>query len=369
MGIKICIISASFFPELSPRAHRTTELAKELSAQGHDVTVYIPFNGNDYLIFAREQRVKLINLGNLNWKDIELKGGKVLLFIRRLLRRFLNLILEWPDIELSYKVNKAFRKDVYYDLIISVAVPYPVHWGVALARRNLHGCWIADCGDPYMGDTTDSFRKMFYFKYIEKWFCRKVDYLTVPFDGARTAYYSEFQKKIRIIPQGFKLQDIILPAYSKTSSYPVFAYAGGFIAGKRDPRPLLEFLATYTSDYRFLVYTSQPEFLSEAKTGLGDKLQINSYIPRNELLTILSGMDFLINLDNNVTTQLPSKLIDYAIAGRPVLNIRNDTDFTILAKFMEGDYSQRMVLEPPASYDIRNVAHSFVNLVEQGLNE
>jgi glycosyltransferase involved in cell wall biosynthesis len=369
LGFKICIISASFFPELSPRAHRTTELAKELSAQGHDLTVYIPFKGEDYLTFAKEQRINLVNLGNLNWQDIELKGGKIRLFVRRVMRRLLHQVMEWPDIELMFKVNKAFRNDIYYDLIISVAVPYPVHWGVALAGKSLHGCWIADCGDPYMGDTTDSFRKMFYFRYIEKWFCRKADYLTVPFEGARAAYYPEFHDKIRIIPQGFKIEDLILPAYHKTTNYPVFAYAGGFIAGKRDPRPMLEFLASYTSDFRFFIYTSQPEFLREAKIRLGDKLQIKSYIPRNELLIILSGMDFLVNLDNNVPTQLPSKLIDYAIAGRPVLNIRNDTDLPILAQFMEGDYSGKMLFDPITSYDIRNVARAFVNLFEESLNE
>ena len=40
--MKILIISGSFYPDNSPRAFRTTELAKRFCKLGHDVTVYIP---------------------------------------------------------------------------------------------------------------------------------------------------------------------------------------------------------------------------------------------------------------------------------------------------------------------------------------
>ena len=68
--------------------------------------------------------------------------------------------------------------------------------------------WIADCGDPFMGAKLETFRKPFYFKYFEKDFCRKADYITVPAEGAKKAYYSEFLGKIRVIPQGFNFKQI-----------------------------------------------------------------------------------------------------------------------------------------------------------------
>ena len=73
-------------------------------------------------------------------------------------------------------------------------------------------------------------------------------------------------------------------------------------------------------------------------------------------------MDFLINFDNNVSTQLPSKLIDYSLTGRPVLNIDHSADFEVLISFMDGDYKNKMKLDSPDNYDIRNVANKFLEL-------
>jgi hypothetical protein len=46
--MNILIISGSFYPINSPRSHRTTELAKELSRQGHDIKVIFSETGHDY---------------------------------------------------------------------------------------------------------------------------------------------------------------------------------------------------------------------------------------------------------------------------------------------------------------------------------
>ena len=327
---RILIVSASFFPENSPRSFRTTELAKELSRQGHSITVCFPTKGNDYSIFESKHNLMIKNLGDLKWKGIDLKGDGRVLILRRGIRRVLLLLFEWPDIELMFRVSKILQNEHGYDLLISIAVPYPIHWGVAKARTKANKIadkWIADCGDPYMGDTADSFRKLFYFKYLEKWFCRKADFITVPFDGAKSAYYPEFRDKIKIIPQGLRLDNLNIPEYKKEFNYPIFAYAGGFIPGKRDPGKLLEFLSECNREFKFVIYTSQESILIPYKKVLAEKLEIRKKIPREELLAVLSRMDFLINLDNNTHTQLPSKLIDYAIAERPVLNINSKTDF------------------------------------------
>jgi len=362
---KILIISGSFYPAISPRAFRAAELAKELSRQGHDVTVYFPTEGKDYSSFEIENNLKIIDLGQLKWKGISLKGGRIELLVRRAFKRVLQLLLEWPDIELMFKVSRILKTENEYDLLISIAVPYPIHWGVARARsaeRRIADCWIADCGDPYMGDTTDSFRKLFYFKYIEKWFCRKADFITIPFEGARSAYYPEFHDKIRIIPQGYQLDNLNIPEYKKVFDYPVFAYAGGFIPGRRDPGQLLDFLSACNRRFKFVIYTSQNNILLPFKRTLGEKLIIREYIPREELLVVLAGMDFLINFDNNTGTQLPSKLIDYAITGRPVLNITSETNPSLILEFMEGNYNREMNLEPMMNYDIRVVARKFTRL-------
>ncbi len=363
--IKILIVSASFYPQNSPRSFRTTELAKELARQGNSVTVITPKRPEIHDLFEKNYGLVIKDLGKLKWKRVTIKGQGISLLVRRLIFRLSVLLFEYPAIELLWMVQKILKKESGYDLLISVAVPFPVHWGVAASRTERHPIaktWVADCGDPYMGDTTDSFRKLFYFKYVEKWFCRKTDFITVPIEGAKSAYYPEFHKKIRTIPQGFQLNNLDIPEYRKVFDYPVFAYTGGFIAGKRDPRPMLGFLSTCSRSFKFVVYTSQSDMILPFKNVLKDKLDIRDYIPREELLKILSGMDFLINFDNNTTTQLPSKLIDYSIAGRPVLNIDSGTDFSGLLEFMNGNYNRKMRLEPLDKYDIKEIAERFTNL-------
>lgn len=362
---KILIVSAVFFPSISPRSMRTTELAKEFARQGHEVLVYIPDNGYDYSDFLKANPIQIKTLGKLNYKEVQLKGNKISLLIRRSLRRALGLLFEYPGIELMFKVSKSLKKEGGFDLLISIAVPFSIHWGVAKARtkRNkIAETWVADCGDPYMGETTDSFRKPFYFKYIERWFSRKANFISIPIEGARSAYYKEFHNKIRVIPQGFQLDKVNLPEYKKSTSYPVFAYAGGFIPGKRDPRRLLDFLSEKSGKFQFVVYTGHDDILMPYKSKLGEKLAIRKYIPREELLVVLSRMDFLLNFDNNTHTQLPSKLIDYAISGRPVYNISSDTDLSLLMDFFNGDYSGKMDLAPPGDYDIRTIVQKFIKL-------
>lgn len=73
-------------------------------------------------------------------------------------------------------------------------------------------------------------------------------------------------------------------------------------------------------------------------------------------------MDFLINFDNNTTLNVPSKLIDYSITGRPVLNITKDFSSESVEAFLEGDYSDRMALPDPMQYHISEVSRKFLEL-------
>lgn len=365
--MKILILCKFFYPQLTPRSFRATELAKEFSRQGNDVRVCFPTIDYDYTLFEKENKLVIETLGKLKFKNIEIKGNKVEKFIKRFFRRVLQLIFEYPDIELFFKISNMLKKVNGYDLLISIAVPHTIHWGVAKAwnkNKPIAKMWIADCGDPYMGSKTDTFRKLFYFRFMEKWFCNKADYITVPYEGAKEAYYPEFNDKIRVIPQGFNLDKIKINPYVRKYDYPVFAYAGEFIPGKRDPSKLLNYLSLIKKYYRFIIYTNKPNYLFPFKEKLGKRLEIRNYVPREKLLPALAEMDFLVNFDNNTTSQLPSKLIDYAITRRPVVNIAADTNFDIIDEFINGNYKKKLRLDDPEKYDIKLIASQFISLIE-----
>src|SRR5699024_8889428 len=157
------------------------------------------------------------------------------------------------------RVKKALKDESGYDLLISIAVPHPVHWGVAWARSKenpIATTWAADCGDPFMGADLDTFNKWFHFKYFEKYFCRKADFVTVPMEDAKKGYYPEFRNKIEVIPQGFNFEEVkINPSSYSKNHKPTFAYAGSFIPGRRDPRPFLDYLVSLRRNFKFILYT------------------------------------------------------------------------------------------------------------------
>lgn len=353
----------------SPRSFRTTELAKELARQGHDVTVLTP-KRPEHIVFEQEHNLTIDDLGQPKWKAINLSGKGIALMFKRGLRRGLQVLFDYPNIELFFMVKKALQKKKinkkHYNLLISIAVPYPIHWGVAAVwkrKNNIAKTWVADCGDPFMGQENDTFKPAFYFKYVEKWFCKKVDYLSVPVKTAIPAYYPEFQHKIRVISQGFRFEDIDLAPHME-NEIPHFAYAGGLIPGRRDPKEFLEFLVNYPHPYKFDIYTQQVGLVQIYADRSQGRIEIKEYLPRKELLFELSKLDFVVNFENAGLKQIPSKIIDYVIIKKPILSI-NTFNFNKqpVNEFLSGNYDQALKIDNPEQYRIENVATEFLKLL------
>lgn len=363
---KILLVSSAFFPEISPRSFRATELAKEFYRQGNDVTVISKFREYDYSDFLQEFPIRLKMWNKPFFRKVPEIKKNPFSYLSRGISRLLLLLFEYPGIEEMFRVKKMLKHECKYDLMISFAVPYPVHWGVAWSRTRKHkvaATWVADCGDPYMGDVLDSFRKIFYFSYFEKWFCRKADFISIPVESARPGYYFEFQHKIIIIPQGFDFDLQAKEEKQQARSIPEFAYAGRFLRSSRDPDQLMKSLIKSDLSFKFFVFTDQPDLLTEYMGPLDGKLIVSEYIDRHDLMRVLTNMDFLINFDNNTTLNIPSKLIDYAITRRPVLNIDKNLKYEDLLAFLKGNYENRMVLPNPEQYHIKNVSQLFMDLL------
>ena len=365
---RIVIISAAIYPRNSPRANRTTELAKEFARQGHDVTVYAVLGKYDYTEFEKENNLKVRNLGKMNFVPYTSDVDSEPSYLNDVFTKLFFKILEYPNIEFFFKVVRVLKKEQNIDLLLTFAVPFPIHWGAAyeekhFAKKNIK-TWIADCGDPYMGNKLK--RYPFYFKYVEKWFCKKVDYLTVPIEAAKDAYYEEFLDKIRVIPQGFNLEEIKITDKINNTDVVTFVYAGVFYKDIRDPRPFLDYLCELNNDFRFIVYTKNESFIENYKKKLGKKLLIRNYIPREELLNVMSQADFLINFENDSEVQSPSKLIDYALSKRPILSVSSSRlNKDHISEFLNRNYTNQVVIKDIEQYNIKNVARTFISLMEK----
>ena len=362
--MKILIVSGSFYPNNSPRSFRTTELAKEFCRLGHDVTIYIPSLGFDYSEFKKEWPITI-----KTYKPIPEKRRFVgISIIDRIIFHYIHWLFAYPALRCMREVFKAVSEESGYDLLVTIAVPHHNHWAVGKLYSKGHKIaktWIADCGDPFMLAGSVAQKPPFWFKPLEKRWCRLCDYIAVPTDTSYQGYYPEFKDKIRVIPQGFNFEDVVLPEYKK-KDIPTFAFAGSLIPGKRDPRCLLDWLSTLDMPFRFVAYGSNVrQFMEPYQQRLGDKLVIENPIPRNQLLPVLAKMDFLINIGNGTKVQTPSKLIDYTLTKRPIITIEsNDIKEETLLEFLNGDYSHKDAPIDISQYDIHNVAQQFLELIK-----
>lgn len=363
--MKILIISGYFFPTITPRAFRTTELVKELARRNHDVTVCIPNVNFSYDSFEAQYkcRVQYISESSL---DLSLPKGKDLFSIG--IRYLYNLFFkytQYPLIKLcKYIPQLASKLEEHYDLLISIAAPHPIHWGVSklmLQNSKLADVWIADCGDPFMGDSVNN--NPFYFKSHEMEFCAGANFITIPIAEAIGAYYPPFRDKIRVIPQGFDFTPFenIEKEYVK-HEVPTFAYAGSLYRGYRDLTSFVNYLAKKKEDFLFVLYIKRGVLVDSYKEILGERMRILPQIPREELIKELSKMDFLINIENKSSVQLPSKLIDYGLTKRPILSVSNSLNESLVDEFLEGKYLRKLCIKDLSVYDIKNVVDSFLNL-------
>jgi len=365
---KICVICANISDATSPRSMRVAELVKEFERQGNKIVVYTSLDPDSYnWMIQASERVQLKDLGKIKRGLPVLKKWK---FFSYVIERILSILFLYPEILYVLKVKRALKQEIgeKYDLMISVAVPHSIHWGCATlsdkTRKSLFDVWVADCGDPFYLAETIKNKHPFYFKYIEKWAFKKPDYISIPVATAKMGYYPQFWSKLVIIPQGIDFSKIKISKISKNSQL-TFIYAGGFLKWFRDPTPFLSYLEKIPADFKFIVYTKSgyEEYFQNISITLKNKIIIRNYIPREDLIFEISQVDFLINFENGTQTQMPSKLIDYALSETPILSIdTNKMDTSIIDEFFKGNYSNRYMINNVEQYNIFNVANSFLSI-------
>lgn len=360
--MNILLVSGAFYPDNSPRSFRTTELAKEFVRKGHIVTVIIPQNSYDYHEFLKNYPITI--------KFYQFPKGKRIFtrisIVDRIIFRLLNQFYAYPNIKLRKPLRKMIKEEHGYDLLITIAVPHMIHWefGKLYAKgKRVANNWVADCGDSFMLNKSINYKQPFYFRHLEKTWCRYCDYIAVPLESERENYYQEFSDKVRVIPQGFDFSVLDNTHKEPHNDVPTFAFSGSFIPNLRDPRPILDYLVSTNKDFRFIVYTKQKELLAPYIDRLGSKLEIREFIPRDELLKVLSQCDFLLNIDNGKAKGRPSKLIDYALSGRPILSLNSsNVDKNLIDEFLSGDYSRKYEIGDVEQFNIKNVAQQFLDL-------
>lgn len=371
---KILIVSNFFAPENTPRAFRVTSLVDRLAGRGVEVTLVLP---NKEVYHSSGYSNKNVNIvyakGPVEKAEVTLvrktSGG----FLPNWLRE---AILFFVSHEYFIKYNKGIERaladlDDSYDLVLSVSYPVAIHRAVAkMVRKNKnlkYKVLAAEFSDPPFRN--EYWRAIFFFyKNVMRSWGRLFDYFVIPVEVALSGYTPyKSAEQIKIIPQGFDLNDFEHREYKK-NPVPTFAYAGRFYEKIRDPEFLFEYLCSIKEDFRFELYVNVADARFDAMMDKYSRLSGGRIVrclplPRKKLISHLSTVDFLVNIEYELNDVSPMKLIDYGMAARPVVSIvQSDFDTQKLDAFISGDYSKAKTIDM-SPYNIDRVVEQFDSLL------
>lgn len=368
------MITHWFYPDQVPRAFRSYELYKNLMEKGYDIDIVAV---KDKKIYYSDKGIDDIILTQKNTHNTKKNLGtslksniKKYKFFKWGLKSILFFVGEIPFVTRKKFLKQTFSKINFnkYDNVIVISLPfYTAYYTVKHLNKILwKGRKILDLGDPFYGHQV---KRAFYFEEMQKKVLDSFDYITVPIQES-LPYYEPYVpiEKLRIIPQAFDFSNIRKEDYAQNT--PIrFAYAGTFYEDIRNPINMLDFLRNLEEEFLFEIYTNKNtniyfNILKDFEKNMNGKLIIHDSVKRDQLIYELSKMDFLINLENLSGIQTPSKLIDYALAGRPIVSVNpSEKRPKSLIEFLSRNYSSKINIDLE-NYNIDNVSKKFIELFE-----
>jgi hypothetical protein len=235
-----------------------------------------------------------------------------------------------------------------YKGLISVSHPFTGHLvGLAVKSKSPLISWIADVGDPFcfLNETPTNNHKLYSslnYHYDRKVF-NNANAITVTVESTLETYaalFPESAAKIHVIPP---LISVSAHSCSEESIFPRaekirLVYTGTLYRKVRDPLFLLKLfdkllLSDIGSDIELHFFGAIHDCYDcfmPYRALLGNKIFLHSRVNHETAFRAVKEASLLVNIGNNTPYQLPSKLVEYACTGKPVLNlVKTDKDSSI----------------------------------------
>jgi hypothetical protein len=357
--MKVLIVTHNYAPDRAPRAFRWTAIAEHWAEAGMHVDV-VTSGRSGGLPYERANGVHVHRVGerwngrfrrNLSTNqiagDITSQSWRNRIF--RMAAKFAKILynatwkrIYWPDHAiLWYGAGRKQAIHLYgerdYDAVITVSHPFTGHL-IGLSLKSLHPDvrWIADVGDPFsFGGTVPFNNEILYRRFNRKAEARvyaRCDAISVTVDGCREAILKTFPGttgKVQVISPLLSLPTMIRYDKPKIGNPGgiVLVYLGVLYKRIRRPDFLLSlFAALHTRnpavELHFFGDVQDCEEDFERYPDLrGSALFTHGSVPREQVAAIMSQASVLVNIGNETSFQLPSKLVEYAGAGRPILSV------------------------------------------------
>ena len=361
--MRILILSFSYPPIANARALRWGALAREWARQGHEVAVvsaWLPGAPEVERIDGVAVHRAGLRLGELlrarlaarRTSAVASAGGKP---ASSLLHRVWRSIY-WPDTSCLWFVPalgraRSLMREMRPDAVVSVS---PMFTAVMVGLRLLAGShpsprWLIDLGDPFSfaeeapPNNFRLYRRLN--QRMERAAFRRADAVAVTTEETRARYTALFGAsagKIEVIPPLIPID--CEPKQEAPTDAICLVYVGTLYRSIRGPDFLLALFRRLLERpigprLQLHVYGDvqdcRPSFERHAEL-LGRKLFVHGAVPRPRALDALQEASVLVNIGNRTAYQLPSKLVEYAALGKPILNIAavpGDSSARFLARY------------------------------------
>jgi hypothetical protein len=264
--------------------------------------------------------------------------------------------LYWPDYACGWyfpAVRKAAAliERRRHEVMVSVSHPFTGHLvGLALKRRFPQIRWLADMGDPFCLAEDPAPNNAYLYRRLnrtaDQTVMRGAEAISVTTGGTRDAYarlIPECAQKIGVIPPLLSLPPVpsVAPTCGEHSPLKL-VYAGTLYRNLRSPAALLALFERLVA--RLPPVRLELHFFGSVNDCAGmlrtcqarneGGIFVHGLVVRDRVGEAMQGADVLVSLGNRSPIQLPSKVIEYAGMGKPILNlvtIEDDSSVELLA--------------------------------------
>ena len=215
------------------------------------------------------------------------------------------------------------------DAVITTSPPTSVHLIGAAVSRATGAKWIADLRDSIVANPhrrTESVlvrAKERTGESVARLVARRADAVVAVSEPISEEMRAFGAKRVQTISNGCDFEDFAGLEYRPSPRLRI-THTGSFF-GRRSPRPVLEALAGSDVDavLRFVGDFRAADREWAERLGLGDRLEIHSYLPRREVLALQKDSEALLLLipdsGGRGRAVLSAKVFEYLAAERPIL--------------------------------------------------
>ena len=361
--LHILIVTAWYYPFIHPRPHRWTSIAEYWACEGHTVHVvtasrkgsptkgirngvHLHRTGFDAL---KEMAYYLFGENNARGRaGLPVHPPSFLLQMAMWCYRNIWKNLYFPDDACIWyfpaqKKIISLCKQHQFDAVITVSLPFTGQLlGKWLKRRFPQLLWLSDIGDPFSFTDFQINNHWLYGRLnqkLEKSTLELADITVVTTENTKQRYQTDFGEtsvlKMQVIPPLLhpvpdlapKFPKSFQPIESLTTKKIKIGYFGALYAPVRTPDVFLKLLektllvrASFKDTLEIHFYGEIfPEFY--AQLSRFPLIHLHGLRPRAAVQAAMQQMDILLNIGNQTNFQLPSKVVDYLAAAKPVINI------------------------------------------------